>query len=155
MKWAGRQRKRVQTTLNKKLLSEYIDACELIEETERDIKRLNKKKQTVIQTNVSGSNPNFPYQPMHFKIQGTPLTYQDDARLRFEEAILGKRKEQAEQIRIQVQQFINGLSPRMQRIIRLKYFEGKSWKEVAEILGRDATADSVRMELNNFLKKEK
>lgn len=145
----------MQIPLNKKMLAEYIDACELIEETERDIKRLNKKKKTVIQTNVTGSNPDFPYQPMHFKIQGTPLTYQDDARLRFEESILEKRKEQAEQIRIQVQQFINGLSPRMQRIIRLKYFEGKSWKEVAEILGRNATADSVRMELDNFLKKEK
>lgn len=141
--------------LDKKILAEYIDACELIEETEKDIEKLKKKKITVIQSKVSGSNPDFPYQPMHFNIEGTPFSYQDDAQLRFEESILERRKEKAEQIRINVQAFLNDLSPRMQRIVRLKYFERLSWKQVAETLGRNATADSVRMELENFIKKEK
>lgn len=57
--------------MEKKVLEQYIDACELIKETEKDIRRLKKKRQTIVQTNVSGSNPEFPYNPQHFKIAGT------------------------------------------------------------------------------------
>ena len=46
--------------MEKKVLEQYIDACELIKETEKDIRRLKKKRQTIVQTNVSGSNPEFP-----------------------------------------------------------------------------------------------
>ena len=42
---------------------------------------------------------------------------------------------------------------RMRRIIKHKVFEEKSWGEVAELMGRKCTADSVRMEFNNFMKK--
>ena len=66
--------------MEKKVLEQYIDACELIKETEKDIRRLKKKRQTIVQTNVSGSNPDFPYNPQHFKIAGTAFTYEEDAR---------------------------------------------------------------------------
>ena len=72
--------------MDKNILSQYIDACELIRETEEEIKKLNRKKKTVIQTNVSGSNPEFPYNPQHFKIQGTTfmqMTASFDIRRRF------------------------------------------------------------------------
>ena len=36
--------------MDKKILMDYIDACELIKETEADIKRLNRKKKTIAQT---------------------------------------------------------------------------------------------------------
>ena len=48
--------------MDKKILNNYIDACALVKETEKDIRRLKKKRKTVIQTNVKGSNPIFPYQ---------------------------------------------------------------------------------------------
>ena len=35
--------------MDKNILSQYIDACELIKETEEEIKKLNRKKKTVIQ----------------------------------------------------------------------------------------------------------
>lgn len=79
--------------MEKKVLEQYIDACELIKETEKDIRRLKKKRQTIVQTNVSGSNPDFPYNPQHFKIAGTAFTYEEDARLRHEEKILEERRE--------------------------------------------------------------
>ena len=59
--------------MDKHILDQYIDACALIEETEKDIQKLRQKKRTVIQTNVSGSNPEHPYNPQHFKIQGNNL----------------------------------------------------------------------------------
>ena len=141
--------------MNKQILEEYIDACELIEETKKDIQRLNQKKKTIIQTNVSGSNPNFPYQPQHFKIEGMTMTVKEDARLRYEEKLLEERIKKAEDIKFKVQQFLNTVPPRMQRIIRMRYFENQSWKDIAKRMGRKATADSVRMEHNNFIRKIK
>lgn len=138
--------------LDKEILKEYVDACKLIEETEEDIKRLNKKKKAIVQTNVSGSNPEFPFQPKHFHIEGTAFTYSDADKLRLEEKLLEERKAEAEKIKLQVQQWMNSLSKRMQRIIRLRYFEDMSWDDVAKRMGRKATADSVRMELERFLK---
>lgn len=140
--------------LTKKILEEYIDAVELIRETEEDIRKLERKKKTIIRTNVSGSNPDFPYEPKHFKISGTPMTYREEAQLRYEEKILVERKEKAKQIQLQVQQFLNTAPSRIQRIVRMRYFEGESWQQVADTIGKKATADSVRMELERFLKEK-
>ena len=138
--------------MDKEILKEYVDACKLVEETEADIKRLNNKRKTIIHTSVSGSNPEFPYQPKHFHIEGSPITYQDDIKLRMEEKLLEERKAEAEKIKLQVQQWMNGLSKRMQRIIRLRFFEEMSWEDVAKRMGRKATADSVRMEFERTMK---
>ena len=45
--------------MDKNILNDYIDACALVQETERDIRALKKKRKTIIQTNVSGSNEIF------------------------------------------------------------------------------------------------
>lgn len=138
--------------MDKQILQDYVDACELIKETEQDIQRLSKKKKTIIQTNVKGSNPNFPYQEQHFKIQGTPFTYTEDSQLRTEEKLLGERKAKAEALKIQVEQWMLKMPMRMQRIIRFKFFQGLSWEDVAVRIGRKATADSVRKEFENYMK---
>lgn len=44
--------------MDKRILNDYIDACALVKETEEDIRRLKKKKKTVIQTNVKGLSGN-------------------------------------------------------------------------------------------------
>lgn len=139
--------------MDKSILYDYIDACELIKETEADIKRLRKKKKTVVQTNVSGSNPDFPYNPQHFKIQGTTFTYREDGQLRMEEKLLEERKANAEKLKMDVEVWMNTIPNRMQRIIRYKIFDGMTWEQVAKKIGRKATGDSVRMEINNFMKK--
>lgn len=138
--------------MEKEILREYVDACKLIEETEADIQRLKKKRNAIVQTNVSGSNPEFPYQQKHFHVEGMAFTYQDDKQLRMEEQLLEERKAEAEKIKLQVQQWMNSLSKRMQRIIRLRFFEEKSWEDVAKKMGRKATADSIRMEFDRMMK---
>ncbi|MBP3469744.1 MAG: RNA polymerase subunit sigma-70 [Lachnospiraceae bacterium] len=140
--------------MDKKVLSEYIDACELIRETEEDIKKLNKKKRTIIQTNVKGSNPDFPYEEKHFHIEGMAFSYNDDSMLRYEEKILEERKANAERIKTKVEAVINSSPVRIQRIIKMKYFEGLSWQQVSDRLGRRSTAESARKELDNFLKEK-
>ncbi len=140
--------------MNKQILSDYIDACAVIKETENEIKRLERKKKTIIQTNVKGSNPNFPYQEQHFKIAGIALTYTEDSSLRYNQKVLEEQKATAEKIKDQVDQWMLTIPARMQRIIRKKYFEGLSWDEVALQMGRKATPNSIKMELHRFLEKK-
>ena len=94
----------------------------------------------------------FPYVEQRFKIQGTTFSIKDDFRLRYEERLLEQRKAKAEQVKLQVEEWMLTIPSRMQRIVKYRYLEGMSWERVAERMGRRATADSVRMELNNFLK---
>lgn len=141
--------------MDRKILQEYMDACELVKETEQDIERLQKKKKTILTGNVKGSMADFPYTETHFHITGTDYTMEDDTLLRMEEKTLHDRKEHAEEIRQTVEAWINTVPIRIQRIIRYRFFEELSWDEVAVRIGRKATGDRIRMEFNNFMKKEK
>ncbi len=140
--------------MDKRILQEYIDACEVVKEAEEDIRRLNQKKKTIIQTNVKGSMHEFPYTEQHFKIQGTAFTVKDDSSLRYEEKLLEQRKVKAEQIKLQVEEWMLSLPSRMQRIIKYRYLEGINWDQVAAKIGRGATADSVRMEMERYLREK-
>lgn len=140
--------------MDKSILQEYMDACELIKETEKEIKKLNQKKKTIVQTNVKGSNPKFPYQEQHFRVQGTTFTVKDDSRIRYEMAVLEKRKEHAERIKLQVEEWMNSIPIRMQRIVKYKYLDEMTWEQVAVRMGKKVTADSIRMELERFLQKK-
>lgn len=139
--------------MDKKILADYIDAMELIKETEEDIRKLKKRRKTVIQTNVKGSNPGFPYQEQHFRIAGTTFSYQDDKNLRLEERLLEQRKENAEKIKRQVEEWLLTVPVRMQRIIKYKIFDGMTWEQTAAKIGRKATGDGIRMEFERFMKK--
>lgn len=138
--------------MNKTILGEYTDACELIKETEQDIARLRKRKQTIVTGSVKGSMNDFPYAETHFKVEGTPYTYSDDLRLRREEKLLEERKDNAEKIKTEVEAWMNTIPVRMQRIIRYKFFEGLSWEQAADRMGKKSTGDSLRKEFEKFMR---
>lgn len=140
--------------MDKMILEQYIDACELIKETEKEIRDLQKKKKTVVQTNVRGSNPEFPYNPQHFVIQGTTFSYDEDKELREKERILEERKTNAEEIKTQVEEWMNGIPMRMQRIIKYKLFENLTWQQVAEKMGRKYSGETARKQFENFMKEK-
>lgn len=140
--------------MEKKILEQYIDACELVKETEEDIRKLRKKRKTIVQTSVRGSMPDFPYASKHFHIEGTPYSCVDDSRLRLEEKLLEQRKEDAEKIKLDVEAWMNTLPVRMQRIIRFRIMRQMSWEDVATKIGGKATTDSVRMEFERFFKEK-
>lgn len=140
--------------MEKEIIEQYIDACEVVKETEKEITRLKKKRKTIVQTNVSGSNPEFPYNPMHFKSIGTSFTYEEDSRLRREEKILEEQKKAAERIKLEVEMWMLTIPLRMQRIIRYRIFEKKSWEKVAEKLGRNTTGESIRKEFQRFFEEK-
>ena len=141
------------TLLDKKILLDYIDACELIKETEEDIRKMRSKDFMI--DKVRGSNPEFPYQAQSFSISGIVENCFNESDIKKEMLLLQQRKKNANRIKREVDTWINTIPIRMQRIIRYRVFERLSWNEVADKMGRNATADSIRMEYFNFIKKEK
>lgn len=137
---------------NKQVLREYVDACELVKETEADIAKLKKKREQIVSDSVKGSMQDFPYASQSFHIEGTEYTYQDDARIREEEKLLIQRKEHAEQIKVQAQQLINYAPVRIQRIIRFRCMQKMSWNEVSLYMSEGKTGDSYRKEFEDFLR---
>lgn len=141
--------------MDKKFLEEYIDACMLLKETEKEIQKLEQKKMPAILGKVKGSNQDFPYQECSFTISGTEFDYEDDKQLRVKKEILEERKKKAEEVKLKVEKWMNTIPMRMQRIVKYKFFEGLSWEETAAKINRKTTGDSVRKEFEKFMKLDK
>lgn len=139
--------------MDKKILSDYIDACQLIKETEADIRKLKKKKE-IVHDSVQGSSHDFPYVSQRFQLSGTREEPEDQLILNAELKLLEERKENAKNIKLRVEAFMNTIPMRMQRIIRLRLFEKLSWDEVAAQLGRNCTGDSLRKEFERLMKED-
>ena len=137
--------------MDKKILEDYIDACEFIKETEAEIKKLEKKKKFV-QDKVRGSNPEFPYEERSFNLGGTIETVADASALAREKQILEEQRKVASDLKLGVEEWMKEIPFRMQRIIRYKIFNGLSWEETATLMGRKCTAGSVKMEFQRFMK---
>ena len=140
--------------LEKEILDQYIDACELVRETEEDIRRLKERRQRIEQDSVKGSMPEFPYAAKNFHVEG--VTYseiQNPGQLEMEEKLLEERRTQAAENKRRVEQWMQTIPIRMQRIVRMKIFEQMTWEQVARKIGRKATGESLRKEFEKFMKK--
>lgn len=137
--------------MDKDILRQYIDACELVKETEEDIRR-HRRQRRCKQDVVKGSMAEFPYTAKRFHLEddvSDVVDKQDE-----EEEILRERRQKAEEIKMQAERFVNQAPVRMQRIIRMKVFQDCTWDLIAVKLGRGATAESVRKEYYRFMKKD-
>lgn len=138
--------------MDKSILNDYIDACELVKETEEDIRRLERKRKTMVQDSVKGSMQEFPYAAQSFHLEGLAYSeLKNPGRIDDEELLLVERKSSAEELKVQVDTWMNTVPRRMQRIIRYNIFQKLSWEETASKLGRGATAESVRKEFERFM----
>lgn len=139
--------------VDKQILNQYIDACALVKETEEEIRKLQKRRQTIVQGVVKGSMQNFPYTKKNFHVAGVPYSViQNPGQLEAEEKLLEERKAAAEAIKRQVEVWMGTLPMRMQRIIRYRFFEGMTWAQVAIRMGRKATEESVKKEYQRLMK---
>ena len=140
--------------MEKNILKQYMDACALIRETEEELRRLERKKKTVLSDSVGGSNPEFPYERKTFKIAGTAMGFSEEAKLRREEEALERQRQRAAELKAEVDEWMLGQPMRLQRIIRRRVFRGQTWAEVAHALGGKSTPDSVRMEFERIFDKK-
>lgn len=139
--------------LDKRILSDYIDACAQAKETKEALQKLQKAKKRRELDAVKGSSHEFPYTAQTFHIEGLAYAVlQDPGEEDRLEEILRERLRNAERIKHDVEAWLNTIPMRMQRIIKYKIFEGLTWNQVAIRMGRKATADGVRMEYVNFMK---
>lgn len=139
--------------MNKQILEQYIDACELVKDTEEEIKKLRKRRRQIQQDSVKGSSHEFPYTLQTYHLEGLGYAaVKDPDELERREKLLAERIRRAEQIKGQVEVWLLTVSPRMQRIIRYRVFEEMSWEQVAKRMGRKATGESVKKEFQRFLK---
>ena len=137
--------------MDKSILYQYIDACELIKDTEREIERIRNRRQEVVTDKVKGSSYDFPFGQVSYIIRGIPYDAQDQKALERQEQILEERKATAEVIKLQVEEWLSTVPPRMQRIIKYKIFEEMTWEEVAQRIGRKATGERIRKEFDRFM----
>lgn len=141
--------------MGKELLRDYIDAKELVKESREEIERIKRRKKQIECDVVRASSHEFPYTVHSQKIEGLSTRAMVDLEgLQEEERILWRRIETAGRIKRKVEEWMLGIPPRKQRIIKYKFFDELTWGEVAQKMGRKATAGSVRMELQNFLKEK-
>ena len=138
--------------MDKKVLEDYIDACKFIKETESEIKNLDKKKK-IVQDKVKGSNPDWPYEQRSFNLGGTIETVADAGRIHREKQILVIQKEEAEELKLQVEEWMQKIPFRMRRIINYKFFNNLSWEEVATLM-KAKSGDSVKKEYQRFMKND-
>lgn len=138
--------------MDKQILVQYIDACAQVEDTKKEILKLKKARKRIEQDAVKGSSHEFPYTLQTFHIEGLayPVVKDPDELERLEE-ILKERLQAAERIKHQVEAWLNTIPIRMQRIIRYRIFEELPWNDVAERMGRQATAESVKKEYQRFM----
>lgn len=138
--------------MDRSILEQYIDACALWEMAEDDLRKIRKRKQSIVQDSVKGSMHDFPYSGKTFHIEGiSPDAEKASKEETYQEELANRRKESAQAIREQVDDWLLTVSPRMQRIIRYKIFDKMTWGEVAAKMGRKATADGIRMEFQRFM----
>lgn len=144
-------RNRRNTEVNRDLLEQYTDAVKLIKETKETIKKLEKRNSVQTKDTVSGSNSEFPFQPMHFVIQGK--THDEDDKIERQKRRQQIQIEQAEKLKNDVEEWMLTIPFRMRRIIKFKIFEEMNWQQVAKHIGGKATGESVRKEFETFMKK--
>ncbi len=135
-------------------LNDYVDAEALYKETVKEMTAIERKKTTIVHDFVKGSSQSFPYTAGNIHISGIQYTPEDEATLKEDEEILKERARKTKETKMMVEHYMLRIPPRMQRIIRYKIFDGESWDGVAIKMGRNATADSVRMEYNRFMEQQ-
>lgn len=138
--------------MDKQILEQYIDACELIKDTKEEIGKLRKRRRQIQKDSVKGSAQEFPYTLQTYHLEGLGYaTVKDPDELDRMEELLAERIRNAERIKRQVETWLNTVAPRMQRIIRYRVFDDMTWAQVAVKMGRKATEASVKMEFQRFM----
>ena len=141
--------------MDKQILKQYTDACELIEDTKEEIRKLRKRRSQIQNDSVKGSMQEFPYTLQTYHLEGLGYaTVKDPDELDRMEDLLVERIKNAERIKRQVETWLNTISPRMQRIIKYRMFEEMTWAQVAVRMGRKSTPDGIRKEFEAFMKAE-
>ena len=142
------------TNLTKDVVIQYVDLIEETKELRRRIDTLEKeikkmeKEGSVIDC-VKGGEGGI----QNFKVEGFPVPAYSRKKtlLYIRKANLEALEMEKLELVIQAEEYINSIADaRMRRLLNLKIIEGLTYMQVAAKMGRRATPDSIRMEVNRF-----
>lgn len=145
--------------MTKDILVQYCDLQEEVKDLQNRIKkREDEIKKIESEGCVTDSVKGGLGGMQNFKITGFP--YPEYSR---KKTMLYLNKAQLENSEFElletlnkVEEYIQSIDDsRIRRIFRLRYIDNMSWIKVAQHMGGQATADSVRMEHNRFLDSQK
>lgn len=115
-------------------------------------KQIEELDYTTVTDSVKGSSAYFPYVARNFKIEGLD---EEGYNYKFKR-LRNKLNRKIDELMDLVEgtnEFIDSIEDSLTRqIISLRYINGLTWEQVAESIGGNNTADSVRKVAERFLK---
>lgn len=132
----------------KESIKQYNDIIRGIKDLEKRVNKMRAESREVIDS-VKGSSPTFPYTEHTCIVRGT----EQSERLKRREKLLTERKKELEQLRDDLEEYINTeiKEERIRQIFQYRYIDGFSWVKIA--FRMNGTEDAIRMEHIRFLKK--
>lgn len=119
----------------KNLLQQYTDLQAEIRDLENRIKKLEDQQGKIEHDSVTGSDSHFPFTKRPFHIQGFNVKKQK--RLHRLKKLLAKRKDTCEEMKLQIEEFIDTIpDSRTRRVFQYRYIDGLSWQAIAMKIGR-------------------
>lgn len=123
----------------KDLLRQYNDLLVEIKDIERKIDKLEKIECKFEKDNVTGSNPYFPYEARTFRVEGYNILEEEKRNIRISrmKKILYKRKSKCEDMKIEIEEFINSIpDSRTRRVFQYRYIDNLNWQAIAMRIGK-------------------
>lgn len=117
----------------KNLLKQYNDLKAEIRDLEKRIEKLSNLQ--VESDTVTGSNPEFPYEPRTFRIEGYNI--RDLDRINKLKTLLVERKDKCEELKLEIEKFISSIpNSRTRRVFQLRYIDNLNWQQIARRIGK-------------------
>lgn len=119
----------------KELLQQYIDLQAEIKDLERRICKLENQVDRIEHDSVIGSDSEFPFTERPFHIQG--LNVKKQKRLKRLKRLLAKRKDTCEEMKIEIEEFIDTIpDSRTRRVFQYRYIDELPWQQIAFKIGK-------------------
>jgi hypothetical protein len=133
------------------LRRELLDTKKRINQNEEELQRLAKTN--MVRDTVKGGEGG----TRHYTVEGFP-----DSEYKRKKTLLMSRKIKLEKLEKRldhmlndVEEYINSVgSSRKRLILRYRYIDAMTWREIAKKLGPGNNGDSVRIEISRFLERD-
>jgi len=136
--------------MTRRELEQYKPLTREIKNLDLRIAALEAKEGAEVFDTVKGSDPEFPHVEKRYIVNGTVF---NDIRTADLKRILEMRRLRAYGLMCAIEVFLCGIDDSEARqIIEYKYIDCLKWDEVAAKISPYATADSVRMKAERYLK---
>lgn len=144
-------------SIRKDVLMQYVQMKEEVKDIKKRIDKLEKYKEQIKQEGTVKDSVTGGYGGIqHFAVEGIPFPeYTKINRLIYQrQRRLVEQTERLLELQNEVEEYIESINDsRMRRIISMRIIDNMTWQQVAQNIGGNNTADSVRKAFDRFLEK--